>query len=98
MVLDWFNASEANKFGVQLAHFFMERIPPKDVGKKEKALAKRAEVIDKMFVQATQFKQQHKLNIYKKATLGNAFKWELNDAGYDSDFVDDLTKLLMTRL
>jgi hypothetical protein len=95
MALDWFNASEAKKFGKELAQFFIEKIPRESSGKKEKSLAKKKEVLDKMFARIEQFKQQHKLNIYKKAQLGNAFRWELSDAGYDDEFVDDLTKMLM---
>jgi hypothetical protein len=95
MPISWFDASEAKKFGFELAHFFIERIPFESTAKKDKSLAKKKEVLDKMFARIAQFKQQHKLNIYKKAQLGNTFKWELSEAGYDEEFVDDLTKMLM---
>jgi hypothetical protein len=95
MALNWFDATEAKKFGTDLAHFFIERIPLEPTGKKEKSLAKKKEVLDKMFARIAQFKEKHKLNIYKKAQLGNTFKWELSEAGYDEEFVDDLTKMLM---
>jgi len=95
MALGWFNASEAKEFGVTLAHFYMNRIPPGDSDGKNKSIAKKQEVINKLFLQLAQYKLEHKLNIYKKAQLGNVFKWTLKDAGYDPAFVDELTKELM---
>ena len=97
MILSWLDASEAKAFGTSLAHFYMERIPPGDSGGKNKSRDKKQEVINKMFQQMARFKLEHKLNIYKKAQMGNAFKWALKDAGYDPGFVDQLTKELMLK-
>lgn len=97
MVLSWFDASEAKAFGTSLAHFYIERIPFDSVGG-SKLVIKRQEVMSKIFQQMARFKLQHKLNVYKKAQLGNAFKWTLNDAGYDPEFVDLLTKELMLKI
>ncbi len=94
MILKWFDANEAREFGVSLAGFYIKRIPPGDSGK-NKSLAKRQEVIRKMFEQLARFKADHKLNIYKRAQLGNAFKWALREAGYEASFVDEFTKELM---
>lgn len=97
MVLSWFDAREAKKFGAALAAFYIERIPLGDSGGKSKTPAKKQEVISKMFQQMASFKQEHKLNVYKKAQLGNVFKWTLTDAGYDPAYVDQLTKELMLK-
>lgn len=94
MLLSWFDAIEAQKFGESLARFYIERIPlDAESGKKE--AIKKQEVLDKMFRQMAQFRLGHQLNIYKNAQLGNAFKWTLTDAGYDPVYVDQLTKELM---
>lgn len=98
VMLSWFDAREAKKFGEGLAAFFIERSPIEASKKDAKTFArKRAEVLDKMAQQVLQFRATHKLNIYKKAQLGNAFKWALRDAGYDSDYVDELTNWLSLR-
>lgn len=98
MVLSWFDASEVKEFGASLARFYIERISPGDFGEKNKSIAKKQqEVVNKMFQQMARFKLEHKLNIYKKAQLGNAFKWALKDAGYDATFVDQFTKELMLK-
>lgn len=95
MVLSWFDARAAKEFGASLARFYIERIPPGEVDENKKALAKKQEVVSKMYQQMERFKLENKLNIYQKAQLGNAFKWALKDAGYPTGFVDDLTKNLM---
>ena len=96
-MIDWFDARDAQEFGITLAEFFMERVPLEQPHKKIKSLAKKQEVLDKMFLQIPAFKMKHQLNIYKKAKLGNAFKWKLLDADYDPELVDELTKLLMLK-
>lgn len=96
-MFSWFDAHDAQEFGISLAEFFIERLPLEAPNKKNKPMAKKQEVLDKMFLKIQLFKTAHKLNIYKKAQLGNAFKWKLLDANYDPDFVDELTNVLMLR-
>jgi hypothetical protein len=98
MILSWFDARQAKEFGTSLAVFFIERIPAKqDIGEK-KFTEKSQKTLDQMTAQITQFKMQNKLNTYKKAQLGNAFKWTLKDAGLAPTQVDQLTKWLMLHI
>lgn len=97
MMIDWFNTKEVQKFGIELATFFTERIPPEVSHRKHKTPAKKQEVLSKMFQQIERFKFQHKLNIYKKAKFGNSFQWALRDAGYDQEFINALTKELLLK-
>ena len=98
MIVSWFDASEAKKFGKSLAQFFLERIPPISQAN-EKALAAKADkVLFKMDGQIARFKQANKLNIYKKAQLGNAFKWTLRDAGVSADYANKLTSWLLLQV
>jgi hypothetical protein len=98
MIFSWFDAGEAKKFGESLARFFLERVP-KASQKADKEFAKKVDfVLEKMAVQIVQFKQQHKLNTYKKAQLGNVFKWALLDAGIAADYADEMTKWLMQKI
>lgn len=96
-MFNWFDARDAHKFGISLAEFFMERIPLEMPNKKIKSLEKKQEVLNTLFSQIPPFKMKHKLNIYKKAKLGNAFKWRLLDANYDPALVDELTKELLLK-
>lgn len=97
-MIDWFDAKEAQKFGMELAIFFTERLSPETSRRKEKTPAKKQEVLNKMFHQIERFKLQHKLNVYKKAKFGNSFQWALKDAGYDQEFINALTKELLLKL
>ena len=94
----WLNATAAKEFGAGLARFYIERIPVTVAVTEKKFAAKSKDVFDKMALQVARFKQANQLNTYKKAQLGNAFKWALRDAGYDSAYVDRLTQWLVARL
>ena len=98
MTIKWFDASDAEKFGQDLAQFFIQRIPLATEKGKSKNLAKQLEVVDKMYLKIEQFKLNNKLNVFKKAKLGSAFKFELLNAGYEPAFVDKVTKGIMLKL
>lgn len=96
MLLNWFDADEAKQFGVSLAHSYLEKSASALSRKKEKAIEKKQEeILGSLVQQIVQFKREHKLNIYKKAHVGNSFKWTLKEAGVDPDYVDQLTDWLM---
>jgi hypothetical protein len=95
MRISWFDAREAQAFGANLAETFSAKCP---VIENKKDLTKRAKLLRQMVLDAKQFGQTHKLNIYKKAKLGNAFKWILLEKGYDAQFTDELTKEVILAL
>lgn len=98
MAIDWLNATEAQQFGKALAMFYVSKLPP-DAGKADKKFANKWDfVAKKMLEQVNEFKQEHKLNLYKKAQLGNAFKWALKEAGYADEEIDRLTGTLVRQL
>ena len=74
MLFDWFNATAAKEFGAALAQFYIERIPLDSAVNEKKFASKTKGVLDKMTGRVTQFKAANRLNTYKKAQLGNAFK------------------------
>lgn len=102
MPFDWFDASSAMQFGESLAQFFIDRIPRDPATMKGKSankqLAKQFDVIDKMYLLIEQFKSNNKLNIYKKAKFGNAFKYKLINAGYNPALVDSVIRGLLQKL
>lgn len=97
-MLKWFDADEEQDFGKKLAQFYVERVPFESPFSTKKFASKTQEVLKKIDLQVQQFRAGRSLNVYKKAKLGNAFKWLLRDAGYDSEYVDGLTEWLMERL
>ncbi len=97
MPFGWFNAREAKEFGIELARFYMERVPLDAPPGKPKRAEKRAEVLDKMALQIARFRQSRRLNFYKRAQFGNAFRWALVDAGYDTADADEVTNFLLLK-
>ena len=98
MIFSWLSAKDEKAFGESLARFFAERIPADSDLKAKKFATRAQQVLSSMSLLVDKFKQDHKLNVFKKAQLGNAFKWTLRDAGYDQAYVDELTEWLMLRI
>ena len=98
MLLGWFNAKEAHRFGGDLARFFIERMPLTHEKTDKKFAAKAQKLLTKIDIDVQRFKASHPLNIYTRARLGQQFKWTLKDSGYDPTYVDELTAWLVKRL
>src|SRR5262245_27075833 len=100
-MLAWFNAAEFQRFGEQLAAQVVDKIPLQPAaaiqgkGKRKRKEPAPQEVLRRLMTDVQTFSSRNKANFYKKARFGNAFKWKLREAGYDSGFVDDLTMELM---
>lgn len=97
MLFGWFDASEAKDFGVALARFYMERIPPGADTARRPRTGRREDVLAQMSRQISQFRRDHKMNFYRKAQFGNAFRWTLVDAGYDPGEAAETTRFLLFR-
>ena len=98
MLFEWFNATASKEFGAALAKFYIERIPVASNENDKKFASKTKAALDKMSQRVEQFKAANPLNTYKKAQLGNAFKWALREAGYDKAYIDRLTEWLVARI
>ncbi len=97
-MIGWFNAKEAEEFGASLAKFFIEKMPPDNKLNESKLSSKTEYVLTKMTAQIKAFKQDHALNVFKTAKLGNAFRWTLKDAGYPEPYIESLVGWLVTNL
>lgn len=94
----WFDAKKAEEFGASLAQYFIEKMPADQQMSESKFASKTEYLLVKMAAQIKVFKQEEKLNVYKTAKLGNAFKWTLKDAGYDTALSEKLLEWLVTNL
>lgn len=99
MGLNWFDAENAKAFGTSLAVFFIEKIPADSQAVDDKLFARKTKkVLAAMTTQVTEFRKNNSLNIYKRAQLGNAFKWKLREAGYSSEYINELTLWLVKQV
>ena len=94
----WFNSGEAKSFGLELAQFFIEKLPPTLQLNESKLSSKTQYVLDKIGSRVKEFRQHHELNTLRRAKLANAFRWKLMDAGYDKAYVEMLVAWLVAKL
>lgn len=91
------SSKDVDTFAVSLAEDLSKRYPPAlDKGNERKISQKRlTSILEEIFARAIDFKRQHKLGVYKKARLGNTFRWELQEMGYSEKFVELATEGLV---
>ena len=94
---EWFNTREIDDFARSIADEIIKRVPPGSLSPlTKKAAGQLKNSHHSIFGQAEKFALTHPLNLYKKARLGDSFRWSLRDAGYPSDLIESWTYELVT--
>jgi len=88
------SGKDIDTFAKALAQDLAKRYPPAlDKGSERKISQKRlTTILEDTYTRAVAYKTEHKLGVYKKARLGNTFRWELQDMGYSEKFVELATE------
>ncbi len=88
------SGNDIDTFAKALAQDLAKRYPPAlDKGNERKISQKRlTTILEDTYTRAVAYKTEHKLGVYKKARLGNTFRWELQDMGYSEKFVELATE------
>ena len=91
------SGKEVDGFAKTLAQELAKRYPPAlDKDSERKISQKRLTMLlEDTFNRAAEYRKQHKLGVYKKARLGNTFRWELQEMGYSEKFVEIATEGLI---
>ena len=91
------SGKEVDVFAKNLALDISKRYPPAlDKGGQRRVSQKRlTDILEDSFTQAADFRRQHNLGVYKKARLGNTFRWELEELGYSKTFIEIATEGLI---
>lgn len=98
-LFNWFNTSEVDEFAKAIAKDLVGRLPPVNSGGSKKVTPERVNnAREAVLARANAFARNHKINWYRKAHLGNTFKWELLNAGCDQEFADTWTYDLMVAI
>lgn len=100
MILKWLSSSKVDDFAKELAQDIAKRYPPAIANNPEQMVSQKrlTTILEDTFTRAHQFNRENKLGMFKKAKLGNTFKWELKEMGYDEKFVDMATEGLVVYL
>ena len=98
-IFNLFNTREIEEFATALAVDLGRRFPPASEKRTDPGVQHQIKVIlEGLSARAVRFHQQHKLGVYRKAKLGNVFKWKLKELGYSAEFAERATKEIVTRL
>jgi hypothetical protein len=97
-VFSWFDAGEVIAFGEKLAEYYDQEWRALESKAAHKQEDKRNKLVTQVLQQAQAFGKERKLNGYKMARLGNAFKWKLIDLGHEKELIDLLTKDVLIAL
>lgn len=97
MILKLFGPSKTDEFAKSLAQDIAKRYPPAIANNPEQMVSQKrlTTILEDAFNRARQFNAENKLGMFKKAKLGNTFKWELKEMGYDEKFVEMATEGLI---
>lgn len=91
-IFQWFNAKDVDELARSMAAELIMRVPPSKLDSHTRQAAERLRnTHDAIFARAGKFARLHPLNVYRRARLGNGFRWALKEAGYPPDFVEAWT-------
>lgn len=94
---DWFNCKQVDELVDSIVADLVKRFPPDKLDLPVEKAAKRLKgVHNAAFSRVETFARTRPLNLYKKAHLGNRFKWSLREAGYAGEFADALASEFVT--
>lgn len=92
----WFDTREADAFAKAIADDLMSRVPVAVESATKMLTPERIHNAHQAIIaRASAFGRDHRLNWYRKAHLGNTFRWALVEKGYDKEFVDTWTHNLL---
>ena len=98
-MLGLFNTKEIEDFAAKLAEDLSRRFPPSSEARTDPGAQNQLKVIlEGLGARAVRYHKDNKLGVYKKAKLGNVFKWKLKELGYSEPFAERATKEIVTRL
>ncbi len=97
MVFKLFSPSKIDAFAKGLALDIAKRYPPAIANNPQQMVSQKrlTDILEETFAKAATFQQENNLGWYKKAKLGNEFRWELKEMGYDEKFIEMATEGLI---
>ena len=98
-ILKFLDTQELEEFATGLALDLGRRFPPASEARTDPGAQHQVKVIlEGLASRAIRYRKEHSLGIYKKAKLGNVFRWKLKELGYSEAFIERATKEIITRL
>ena len=97
MILEFFSSRKVTEFAKSLAQDVAKRYPPAIANNPAQMVSQKrlSGILEEAFTRAAEFNRENKLGWYKKAKLGNEFRWGLKELGYDQKFIEVATEGLI---
>src|SRR4026208_637189 len=95
------SSKQVDEFAKALARELAAQCPPDQehgAGRPNVTPKRLVSTLEQICGKALGFREQHGLGIYKKARLGNSFRWELKELGYAKEFVDEVPQRLVVHI
>lgn len=94
------SGKEVDAFAKELAVELSKRYPPAldQSGGPTLSEKRLTRILEDICTKAAAFRNEHGLGVYKKARLGNTFRWELEELGYSKKFIETATEGLVVYL
>ena len=93
------DTKDVEAFATTLAEDLGRRFPPASEKRTDTGAVNQLKVIlEGLENRAARFRDEKRLGLYKKAKLGNVFRWKLKDLGYSDAYVDKATNAIVTRV
>jgi hypothetical protein len=93
------DTKEVEAFATTLAEDLGRRFPPTSEKRTDAGAKNQLGVIlEGLATRAVRFRDEKRLGLYKKAKLGNVFRWKLKELGYSDGFIDQATNAIITRV
>jgi hypothetical protein len=98
-LLKMFDTKELEAFATGLAADLGRRFPPASEKRTDRGANNQLKgIIEGLAARAVAYHAEHKLGVYKKAKLGNVFRWKLKEMGYSDEFAEDATQEIVKQL
>ena len=91
------SGAQVDEFAKALARELQAYLPPAP-GPKGPTPKKIYIACETVFGKALAYKREHGLGIYKKARLGNTFRYELESLGYAGPFAEEVSQRLVMHI
>jgi hypothetical protein len=93
------DTKDVEAFAESLAADLVRRFPPSSEKRTDASASKQlGNILESLGTQAARFRDERQLGLYKKAKLGNAFRWKLKELGYSNTLIEQATHAIVTRV
>ena len=88
-ILEFFSTRKVAELAKSLAQDVARRYPPAIANNPAQMVSQRrlSGILEEVYVRAAEFTRENPLGWYKRIRMRNEFRWELNELGYDEQFV-----------